>query len=103
MAGSAACRSGASGISHDRHGSALRAQRISVVFHVDCAAAMLLSKRGLAAAHGVAVSFLQNFHQLPRGWRLAVRSTFSVDDVCAVLRSIGLGDIAAETNSEPAS
>src|SRR6266436_6207376 len=102
MAGSAACRSGASGISHDRHGSALRTQRISVVFHVDCAAAMLLSKRGLAAAHGVAVSFLQNFHQLPRGWRLAVRSTFSVDDLCAVLCFVELGNIAAKADNKSA-
>src|ERR1700737_4846838 len=80
MAGRAARRSNARGVSSDW----------------DRAAAVLLSELGVAAAHRSAISLVQDFHQLPCGGRLAFRSVFPVPLLCAVLCATGLGIFAEE-------
>src|SRR5712692_3283933 len=97
MAGRAARRPNARGVSPDRHGAAVRTQRIFVVLHLDRAAAVLLSERGVAAAHRAAVSLLQDLDQLQSARRLAVRSLLSVALLRAVLCIIGVGDSAGKT------
>ena len=57
---------------------------------------VFLSEPGVAAAHDPAVSFVQNFHQLPRAGRVALRSVVPVDVLCAVLCAAGMGVLSKE-------
>ena len=61
-----------SGLSSDRHNPARRAQRLFLVFHVDRSAAVLFPKPGMDFADDPAVSLVQDLHQLPRDWRVAI-------------------------------
>ena len=58
-------RAGARGVSGDRRDSAVRAERVFLVFHLDRAAAVLFSHPGVAAADYAAISFLQRADRLP--------------------------------------
>ena len=57
---------------------------------------VFLSEPGVAAAHDPGVSFVQNFHQLPRLRRVAFRSVLPVAVLCAVLCVAGVGVFAEE-------
>ena len=100
VAGGAPRGSHARGVSADRHGAALRAERVSVVFHVDRAAAVFLSEPGVAAADDSGISLVQNFHQLPRARRVALRSVLSVAVLCAILCAAGVGISAEEERGD---
>jgi len=67
-----------------------------VVLHLDCAALVFLSESGVAVAHDPRISLVQNFHQLSRVGRVALRSVLSVAMLRAVLCFAGLGDSAEE-------
>src|ERR1700674_130606 len=94
MAGNASRGADSRCVLANRHGPALRAERLSVVLHLDRAAVVFLSEPGVAAAHDPGIPLIQNFPQLPRVGRVAFRSILSVALLRAVLCAAGVGDFS---------